>query len=314
MKTSPKLGAERGFTIIEVMIVLAVSGLILASAAALFSGKQSRTEFAVAANQFQTQVQSIINDAGNGYNPTGSTQYKYDFSCSGYTSAPPTFTTITSGYSSQGSNGPLSSPSSTIGCIFLGKVMDFGIGSPTSSQINIYSIVGDQDEPNTSIPAEGILDSDPVLLANTAAGQQDLPQAIHDYLEYGTYIECVQPSYSVNTVFQPSSCNPTSSLISVAFTINSSASTPGGSVSASSIVPLNEGYNLATQPTDTISQVAAINTALTTIPATSVNPAGGVYICLTDGTRSALLSIGVDYQAPIVNMAIKTNSSDRNCS
>jgi prepilin-type N-terminal cleavage/methylation domain-containing protein len=54
MKTSPKLGAERGFTIIEVMIVLAVSGLILASAAALFSGKQSRTEFAVAANQFQT--------------------------------------------------------------------------------------------------------------------------------------------------------------------------------------------------------------------------------------------------------------------
>jgi prepilin-type N-terminal cleavage/methylation domain-containing protein len=310
MKTSPHLGAERGFTIIEVMIVLAVSGLILASAAALFSNKQSKTEFAVAANQFQTQIQAIINDAGNGYNPTGSTDYKYNFQCSGNTNAPPTFTP---GYSSQGSNGPLSIPSSTMGCIFLGKVMDFGIGSPKSSQINIYSIVGNQDEPNTSIPAEGISDSDPILLANTNAGQQDLPQAVQDYLEYGTYIECVQPSYSVNTVFQPSSCNPTSSLISVAFTINSSASTTGGSVSASSIVPLNEADNLKTQPLDTISQVNEINAALTTIPTASVNPAGGVYICLTDGTRSALLSIGVDYQAPIVNMAIKTDSSDGDC-
>jgi len=312
MKTSPKLGAERGFTIIEVMIVLAVSGLILASAAALFSGRQNKTEFAVAANQFQTEIQAIINDAGDGYNPTGSTQYEYNFQCSGNTSAPPTFNSDSS-HPRQGSNGPLSS-SSPIGCIFLGKVMDFGIGSPKSSQINVYSIVGDQDEPNTSIPAEGILDSDPILLANTSAGQQDLPQAIHDYLEYGTYIKCIQASYSVSTAFNPLTCDSTHSLISVAFTINSSATTTSGSVSASSIVPLNEGYNLATQPTDTISQVAAINTALTTIPATSVNPAGGVYICLTDGTRSALLSIGVDYQAPIVNMAIKTNSSNGDCS
>ena len=41
-----------GFTIIEVMIVLAVSGFILASAAALFSDKQSKT-ICLAANQFQ---------------------------------------------------------------------------------------------------------------------------------------------------------------------------------------------------------------------------------------------------------------------
>lgn len=52
-------GAPGGFTIVEVMIVLAISAVMLTSAIAVFSGRRESTDFTQAVYDLQSQIQSI---------------------------------------------------------------------------------------------------------------------------------------------------------------------------------------------------------------------------------------------------------------
>lgn len=54
-------GASGGFTIIEVIIVLAISSLMLTSAAAVFNGRKQSTDFSQSVYDLQSQIQSIAN-------------------------------------------------------------------------------------------------------------------------------------------------------------------------------------------------------------------------------------------------------------
>jgi prepilin-type N-terminal cleavage/methylation domain-containing protein len=98
-----------GFTIVEVLIVLAVSSLILLSAMTLVNGRQARTEFTTGVNDLEQQFQQIINETASGYYPN--TQ---DFTCTGNPGSAVSFTLIPRG---QGTNAS---------CIFLGKAIQFG--------------------------------------------------------------------------------------------------------------------------------------------------------------------------------------------
>jgi prepilin-type N-terminal cleavage/methylation domain-containing protein len=59
----------RGFTIVEVLIVLAISGVIMAATLPFISGKQSSTQYTVGINQLQAQISSLINNISNGNIP-----------------------------------------------------------------------------------------------------------------------------------------------------------------------------------------------------------------------------------------------------
>ena len=59
-----------GFTIIEVMIFLAVSGGLLISAIATISGQQGRTQFTTGVREFESRIQDLINDVETGYFPS----------------------------------------------------------------------------------------------------------------------------------------------------------------------------------------------------------------------------------------------------
>lgn len=59
----------QAFTIIEVMIVLAVTTGLFMIATVLISGKQARTEFAVASRLMRSQIQTVLNEAASGYYP-----------------------------------------------------------------------------------------------------------------------------------------------------------------------------------------------------------------------------------------------------
>jgi len=119
-----------GFTIAETMIVLAVTGLLFASTALLVVGRQNKVEFQTAVNDFQQQLQQIINETSSGYFPNGG-----GFSCNA--SSVNHVVTFSSAGSAQGTNS---------GCIFLGKVIQFGLGttSPENSQIAVFPVVGAQ--------------------------------------------------------------------------------------------------------------------------------------------------------------------------
>lgn len=122
MKSAFKDGINNGFTIVEVLIVLAVSGAILLSAIILVNGRQNKTAFTAAINDVQSQITQTINDVTNGYYPNSN-----NFVCSNGT--------ISVGNNGQGTNQ---------GCIFLGRAMQFAVQGTSPQQVEIYTIMGKQ--------------------------------------------------------------------------------------------------------------------------------------------------------------------------
>lgn len=129
MKMGGSKVANSGFTIVETLIVLAVTGTMLLMAATFVSGRQNKTQFQTAINSLQQQLQQIINQTSSGFYNNNA-----DFSCIG-TGTFVTLSNLTS--KSQGSNE---------GCIFLGNALQFGTGAgdPAASQLAIIPIVGKQ--------------------------------------------------------------------------------------------------------------------------------------------------------------------------
>lgn len=116
---------QRGFTIIEVLIVLAVTGLLFASAAILIAGRRQQAEFNQAVGQIQSQIQQVINDVATGYYPNTNS-----FECSAGPSGP---VLTAGGGTEQGANA---------GCIFLGKAMQFGVLDTSPEQFSTFTIAG----------------------------------------------------------------------------------------------------------------------------------------------------------------------------
>lgn len=111
----------------EVMIFLAVSGFMFIIAAAFVSGKQSNAEFRQGINDINTQIQQTINDVSNGFYPSGSS-----FTCSA----------SASGLTISGGSGP--EQGANQGCIFLGKVIQFGVNGTNGTGYDVYTLAGSQ--------------------------------------------------------------------------------------------------------------------------------------------------------------------------
>ncbi len=119
-----------GFTIVEVLIVLAVSGALMVSAVALINGRQNKTEFQTGINNVQQQIQQIINETTSGYYPNVA-----NFTCIG--NANGGVVKFAAGSTNQGAND---------GCIFLGKAIQFGLGTSGDdpSTLGVLPLVGNQ--------------------------------------------------------------------------------------------------------------------------------------------------------------------------
>jgi type II secretory pathway pseudopilin PulG len=139
-----------GFTIVETIIVLAVSAGLAASALLLVSGKQNKTQFQVAANNFKQQLEQIINETANGFYPSNN-----DFQCDGTGATP----VISTGTNKQGTNSS---------CIFLGKAMAFGIGS-TGAKADAFTalpLVAKRFKAGTTTDVATFADARPTALAS----------------------------------------------------------------------------------------------------------------------------------------------------
>jgi prepilin-type N-terminal cleavage/methylation domain-containing protein len=125
-----KSGTHSGFTIVEVMIVLAVSGLLLLGALVLVAGRQGESEFKVSANEFVSQLQETITNGINGQYPTN--PYAV---CTAGTNFPPQLS-LNMSPTVQGSNS---------NCIFIGYVQHFyNNGTDSNQSYNTYPVVGRQ--------------------------------------------------------------------------------------------------------------------------------------------------------------------------
>lgn len=121
-----------GYTIIEIMVVLAVSSVLLVSGLLLVNGQQQKTQFRQSLDDINSSINTVINNVAAGYyTHTG------NFMCT--VGASPIITT--GGSNSRGTN---------TGCTYIGRAMQFGVGGTNGTGYNIYDLVGLQYQPSTT--------------------------------------------------------------------------------------------------------------------------------------------------------------------
>jgi type II secretory pathway pseudopilin PulG len=120
--TGMKRRNSAGYTILEVMIVLAVTTALFVGVAVLFGGRQGQTQTEQSVRDLESKIQNITNDVATGYFPNG-------IKCTA-TSTPADPVVPSAAPATAGSNS---------GCIFLGKIASFA-----NDKINLLSIVGRQ--------------------------------------------------------------------------------------------------------------------------------------------------------------------------
>lgn len=127
-----------GYTIIEVLLFVAISGFMFVVAAIFINGKQANAEFKQSVNSANTLVNTTINDVTNGFYPPAQNT-KCDTS-----SGRPKLTT--GGGVEQGAN---------LSCVFMGKVIQFGVEGSGGRGLYIYTVMGCQfaacDNPSLSL-------------------------------------------------------------------------------------------------------------------------------------------------------------------
>ena len=114
----------RGFTIVEIMIFLAVSGLILMGALLALNGKQNETEFHTAMNNLVSNLQRTVSYVSDGYYET-----PQGLQCTSTGGAP----NISSSGGQQGQN---------FGCIMIGEVLEFGVSNSAGQEYDEYPVAG----------------------------------------------------------------------------------------------------------------------------------------------------------------------------
>jgi type II secretory pathway pseudopilin PulG len=116
-------GSPRGYTIVEVMIFLAVTGALLVMALTVFSGQQGRTQFSAGSREMEARMQDLINDVSTGfYARTG------DFKCVQAAGQPQ----FSAAPNAQGTNED---------CIFVGRIPHFDVAG-AGEQYNVYTAAG----------------------------------------------------------------------------------------------------------------------------------------------------------------------------
>lgn len=116
-------GVPQGYTIVEVMIFLAVTGALFAMIALTFAGQRGRAQFQASAREIESRMRDLVNDTSTGFFQT-----RGDFSCTA-TATGPSFT------------GPNVEQGSHQGCIFLGPAVQFGVGGD-GNRYDVFTVAG----------------------------------------------------------------------------------------------------------------------------------------------------------------------------
>lgn len=257
-----------GFTIIETMIVLAVSGGLLVSVMATISGQQQKTQFTTGVRDFETKIQDVVNDVQTGYYPNNGTT-----KC---TNDPASDTAPVNDDAAmivpQGTNE---------NCIFLGKGIHFH--SPDGNRLVNFrttTIAGKRQTNKKDITS--ISEAKPIAFNKSGNGVDT------DELLNG--IELTEIKIYKDSVFT----NPpdTSVGLGIMTSIKTGTSSSGlvggasGRPNLAFIRDVSAGDNDGTQFSDKISTIA---------DADLVKVDGGAVFCLRDGSRgrAAAVTLGI---------------------
>lgn len=161
-----EVGRGAGYTILETLIFLAVTGAMFASAMAFISGRQARTEFASAVRDFEISMNDIANDVANGYY-ANATDGGQRISC---TVQGGNIVVTGGGADVQGSNK---------GCIFIGRALMFNSTSYVKEQYATMTMVGRQYKDGLASSGDSVSYADSGVRAIIDTGAADsTPNAV----------------------------------------------------------------------------------------------------------------------------------------
>lgn len=274
------LGPSRsGYTVIEVLIVLAVTAGLFVSAAIMIGGRQNRTAFEQAVRNVQSQIQQVLNEVAVGYYPNNG-----DFRCVA-TATGPQFSTGSAGV---GTNS---------GCVFVGKVLQFGVTGTDPEQFVIYTLAGLQKKAGSNTEAVNRTEAQPKVVAPTTADSSIPDRSITNRLDNGLttyrmwYDNGAGNEYIGAVGFMQSFAKYTGS------DINS------GAQNVHTVAVAGSSLNATRAAT-----ADAINA---NFPSSPYDTSGGVFICFVSGAtnQSGLVSIGGNNRNQTVNLDIKSNKT-----
>ncbi len=116
---------SRGFTIVETLVVLAVTGILFVAFAGTWLGKQHATEFQTASQDMRSRLQQMLSDVQNGY-------YSGDNVTCSKSGGVPSLSYDATG-TKRGTSGD---------CIFLGKMVQFNVNNTDPQNNIIYGVAG----------------------------------------------------------------------------------------------------------------------------------------------------------------------------
>ncbi len=254
----PKHRRGGGFTIIEVLIVLAVTGALFVSAVILINGKQNVTSFNQSIRNVETEMQQVYSDVSSGYYPYGGS------------------VTCVKGSRPVLGNAGTDTQGTNLDCLFLGKVVQFGISATDPQQYLVFTVVGLRGSLGT--PTTDFATSKARVIAPEPGESGVVPPAYDTKsLQYGLTVSSVYLNNHL-AISAPA----------VGFTSNLDSLGKGNGSQQVNITPIRGLAKLGDTPTNAALHVDGSL-------ATSVsNPPAGVKICFNSGgtRQSGLISIG----------------------
>lgn len=166
MNVKRKKSGGLGYTIVEVMIFLAVSGFMFLAAAAFINGKQAQETFHRGMDEVGANLTSLIGSVANGEFNLPET----GFSCTAGSSGSPNISSLTG--KGQGAN---------TGCVFLGTVLSLGKVSDAPQTFDTYTVVARQFAPTSgmtcsvdapNVPAQSFCQAEPRTDASLKSGDK----------------------------------------------------------------------------------------------------------------------------------------------
>ncbi|MGF7228517.1 MAG: prepilin-type N-terminal cleavage/methylation domain-containing protein [Candidatus Saccharibacteria bacterium] len=258
---SPNNDRSSGFTIVEVMVVLAVTGVLFISAALAISGRTNKTQFQQSINDVVTMLSQSINSTSIGYYPNAS-----NFACKNSSNS----LVITGGANKQGTNND---------CIFLGKATQFGVNG-TDPQLTATFPIAALREDASGNEVQSLATAKPAVIYPSSAQTNAPNDVTTDPLLYGLTVSSM---YYNN--------NPSNKIGAFAIITDlsrysySNSQLQSGSQQMILVPIINTNLN---------SSIATMAGAINTNLISSVAATSGVQICLNSGTtnQSGLVTIG----------------------
>jgi prepilin-type N-terminal cleavage/methylation domain-containing protein len=155
--------APLGYTIVEVMVVLAVSGVMFLVAMQFVNGRQARAGFTQGSNDLTNKIQSVAGQVTDGQF-TDINLRKCKVSSAGVSFNPGPSTTA------QGTN---------LECVFLGKLLYFHVNATTNpQQYAVFNIAGAFKDPSTHQPVTDLGTGTLTAVIPGLTTEQQIPQSL----------------------------------------------------------------------------------------------------------------------------------------